>query len=317
MNATRIKLGISRCLIGDRVRYDGMHKHDHFLTDTLGKYVEYVPVCPEVEIGLPVPREAMRLVGPVDAPRLMTQKTGIDYTERMQTWAARRVAELEKEGLCGFIFKAKSPSSGMERVKIYTSKGDPAGSGPGMFARAFLTHFPLLPCEDEARLNDIDIRENFIERIFTLHRYREVITQDLSIRSLTDFHARHKYLLLSHSEKHAREMGSLLAGAKKQPLGQIISRYETLLLEAMSRRSTIAKHINVLQHMMGFFKENLSPDEKQELREIISEYRNENAPLIVPTTLINHYARKYKAVYLLDQTYLHPHPAELKLRNHA
>jgi uncharacterized protein YbgA (DUF1722 family)/uncharacterized protein YbbK (DUF523 family) len=303
--------------MGDCVRYDGMHKHDHFLTDTLGKYVDYIPVCPEVEIGLSIPREAMRLVGSVNAPRLMTQKTGIDYTERMQTWAARRVVELQKEGLCGFVFKAKSPSSGMERVKIYTPKGDPAGSGPGMFARVFMTHFPLLPCEDEARLNDVDIRENFIDRIFTLHRYRETISQDRSVRSLTHFHAQHKYLLMTHSEKHAREMGKLLAKAKTQALAQVITRYEVLLLEAMTLRATVSKHVNVLLHMMGFFKEHLTGDEKQELLGIIGDYRNEHVPLIVPVTLINHFARKYSTAYLLDQVYLHPHPAELKLRNHA
>jgi uncharacterized protein YbgA (DUF1722 family)/uncharacterized protein YbbK (DUF523 family) len=294
-----------------------MHKHDHFLTDTLGKYVDYVPVCPEVEIGLTVPREAMRLVGSPDAPRLMTRNTGVDYTERMQAWAARRVVELEKDGLCGFIFKAKSPSSGMERVKIYTPKGDPAGSGPGMFARAFMAHFPLLPCEDEARLNDVDIRENFIERIFTLHRYRETIAAERSVRSLTEFHARHKYLLMSHCEKHAREMGLLLANARKQALAQVIDRYETLLLEALARRATVPRHINVLQHMLGFFKDSLSADEKQYLLDVISQYRQGYLPLIVPVTLINHLARKYTVIYLLDQTYLHPHPLELKLRNHA
>ncbi len=313
----KIRLGVSRCLMGDRVRYDGMHKHDPFLTDTLGQYVEYVPVCPEVEIGLPIPREAMRLVGPTDAPRLMTQKTGIDYTDRMLTWARQRVRELEKENLCGFIFKAKSPSSGMERVKVYNAKGMVAGRAPGMFARVFMEHFPLLPVEDEARLNDPGLRENFIERIFALHRYREARAADPSVRGLMAFHARHKLLLMAHSERHMRDMGRLLAAASRAQANQTAAAYEKLLLEALQFRSTVSKHINVLQHMLGYFRDLLSPDEKRETLEIVESYRKELVPLIVPITLFNHFVRKHKVEYLEEQVYLNPHPLELKLRNHA
>jgi uncharacterized protein YbbK (DUF523 family) len=169
-----IRLGVSRCLLGDKVRYDGGHKHDPFLTKTLGEYVEYVPVCPEVECGLPIPREAMRLVGDPESPRLLTQKTGIDHTQRMQEWATR-LAELDGEGLCGFIFKSKSPSSGMERVKVYSDSGNLVGQSVGIFARMFMDHFPLLPVEEEGRLHDVDLRENFIDRIFVLRRYRDML----------------------------------------------------------------------------------------------------------------------------------------------
>lgn len=315
----KIRIGISACLLGEKVRYDGQHKQDHFLTDTLGPFVEYVPVCPEVECGLPVPREAMRLVGSVDQPRLMTQRTGKDLTGQMQTWAKTRLKELENESLLGFIFKSKSPSSGMERVKVYNGKGGMAGRGIGIFARAFMEHFPLLPVEDEGRLNDPVLRENFIARIFTLQRYRNAITPRLSISGLTNFHAAHKLLLMSHSPDLARKMGKLLAEAAHsgKPLADTAAEYEIALLNVMKSIATAPKNVNVLQHIAGYFKKILDPEEKKELNELFQDYRNGLAPLIVPLTMINHYVRKYKPAYLQNQAYLNPHPVELHLRNHA
>lgn len=315
--ATKIKLGISSCLLGEKVRYDGGHKWDRFLTDTLGKFVEFVPVCPEVECGLGVPREAMRLEGDRQAPRLVSSRTRVDHTERMEAWARRRVVELEQEGLSGFIFKSGSPSSGLERVKVYDAQGVPAKTGVGLFARAFREHFPLLPVEDEGRLHDPRLRENFIEAIFVLTRWREVRSERPSRGQLVDFHTRHKLLLLSHSPPHYREVGRLVARASELPLPDLYARYQTLLLLALGRKTTVKKNVNVLQHLLGFFKQQLSPDEKQELLELIENYRQEYVPLIVPVTLINHYVRKYDQAYLKSQYYLNPHPLELKLRNHA
>ena len=210
----KIRLGISSCLLGEPVRYDGGHKLDRFLTETLGQYVEYVPICPEVECGLPVPRESMRLEGNPDSPRLIAFRTKQDMTDRMLRWARKRVVELESNGLCGFIFKSDSPSSGMERVRVYNERGMPVKRGVGMFARAFMEHFPLLPVEEEGRLHDPNLRENFIERIFTLKRWRETLAQKESRGSLVDFHTRHKLLILSHSQKHYQVMGKLVARAK-------------------------------------------------------------------------------------------------------
>jgi uncharacterized protein YbgA (DUF1722 family)/uncharacterized protein YbbK (DUF523 family) len=313
----KIKLGISTCLLGERVRYDGGHKLDRFLTDTLGKYVAYVPVCPEMESGLGVPREAMHLVGNPHSPRLVTKRTGKDFTDRVTRWAQRRLAELEKENLCGFIFKSHSPSSGMERVKVYDEKGAAEKKGVGIFARVFMEHFPLLPVEDEGRLHDPDIRENFIERIFTLERWQENLKAGESRRRLVDFHTRHKLLVLSHSEKHARAMGNLLARVDEKPLRRAYREYQALLMEALRLQATPRKHANVLQHMMGYFKKQLSADEKKELQEVIDQYRMGATPLIVPVTLIGHYVRKYDQPYLRDQWYLNPHPLELQLRNHV
>lgn len=317
MNEERIRLGISTCLLGENVRFDGGHKLDHFLTDTLGAYVEYVPVCPEVECGLGVPRESMRLVGDPDAPRLVTTRTNMDLTERMTSWAETRVRQLEKEDLCGFIFKSDSPSSGLERVRVYNEKGMPIKKGVGLFARRFTDHFPLIPVEEEGRLHDPHLRENFIERIFALMRWRQLLKKKWKLADLVAFHTEHKLLVLAHSEKHYRLMGKLVANGKNLPTGELLSNCETLLMEALRLRSTVQKNVNVLQHLMGYFKTQLSAAEKQELLEVIQQYRSGYLPLIVPVTLINHYVRKYEQPYLSQQVYLNPHPVALKLRNHA
>lgn len=313
----RIKLGISTCLLGENVRYDGGHKLDRFLTDTLGQYVEYVPVCPEVESGLPIPRESMHLEGDPQSPRLVTIRTHKDQTERVVKWAKKRVKELENKDICGFIFKRNSPSSGMERVRVYNEKGMPVKKGRGIFARIFMEYLPLIPVEDEGRLHDPKLRENFIERIFTLKRWRETLAEKWSVGKLVEFHTQHKLLILSHSQKHYRIMGKQVAGGKEWPINELYSQYEALLTDGLKLKTTSKKNVNVLQHAMGYFKKQLSADEKQELLEIIHQYGEGYVPLIVPITLINHYVRKYKEPYLSKQTYLRPHPVALKLRNHV
>ncbi len=314
---TPLRLGISTCLLGENVRFDGGHKHDRFLTGTLGRYVEYVPVCPESECGLGIPREAMRLVGDPANPRLVTVRSGIDHTDRMVAWAKDRIEELADEGLCGFIFKSKSPSSGMERVKVYGDGGMPAKTGVGIFARIFMERFPRIPVEEEGRLHDPKLRENFIERIFTLMRWRATLAQGSRLNHLIDFHTRHKLLILSHSPADYREMGKLVAGGKAMPADELFDRYEALLTHALGLKTTVKKQINVISHVMGYFKKQLSADEKRELLEVIERYRAEHVPLIVPLTLINHYVRKYDQPYLRDQYYLNPHPTSLQLRNHV
>ena len=310
-------MGISTCLLGEPVRYDGGHKRDRFLTDTFGRFVEWVPVCPEVECGLSVPRPAMRLVGEPGSPRLVVIKTGEDITARMQRWARKRLDELEGENLCGFVFKSKSPSSGMERVRVYGENGMPRGTGSGIFAAAFMDRFPLLPVEEEGRLHDIGIRENFIERIFCLIAYRQCLEPRASVGRLVDFHATHKIQLMAHSPRHLREMGRLVAAGKQLKPRELVSGYEELLLQALKLRATTKKNANALQHMLGYFKKQLGADEKKEMLEIIDRYREGYTPLVVPVTMIEHYVRKYGQYYLARQSYLNPHPFELKLRNHA
>jgi len=281
--------------------------------------VAFVPVCPEVECGLSVPREAMRLVGDPAAPRLLTVKNKLDLTERMDRWAEAKVAELAGADLCGFVFKYGSPSSGMSRVKVYPENGGaPALKGRGLFAARLMDALPLLPVEDEGRLNDPVLRENFIERVFVMHRWRRLVgDKGFSLGALVDFHTRHKLLVMAHSVVHYRSLGRLVAHGADLPPAELQSAYLSGLMEALRLPATIKKNVNVLEHVMGYFKRSLSPDEKQELLEILAAYAQELLPLIVPVTLLNHYVRKFGESYLAGQWYLRPHPAELKLRNHV
>ena len=313
----KIKIGVSSCLLGKEVRYNGGHSHDRYVTETLGQHFTFVDVCPEVEAGFGIPRETLRLVGDPDAPRLMTTKTKKDFTDQMQNWAKQRIMELEKEDLCGFIFKKGSPSSGMERVRVYSDSGMPSNRGSGMFARAFMDHFPLVPTEEDGRLNDSTLRENFIERIFALRRWRVMAAERKSVGTLVAFHAAHKLQIMSHSVKHYREMGSLVAHGKELDIQVLYDQYKALFMQALSMKATVKKNVNVLQHMAGYFKKQLSKDEKQELQDVVDLYHKYFTPLIVPVTLFNHYIRKYDQEYLKNQYYLNPHPIELKLRNRA
>jgi uncharacterized protein YbgA (DUF1722 family)/uncharacterized protein YbbK (DUF523 family) len=315
--AAKLRLGISACLLGQRVRYDGGHKRDAFLTQVLGPFVEWVPVCPELEVGMGVPRESVRLVGGADHPSMIAERSGKDWTAPMQRFGARRVAELKRLGLSGYVFKKDSPSCGMERVRIYAQKGGFARSGRGLFAGAVMGGLPLMPVEEEGRLNDSVLRENFIERVFAYRRWQETAADAKSLRALVGFHTAHKFQLLAHSEAHYRHLGRLVASAKQMPIARAYEGYGTGLMEALRVPASVKKHANVLDHMTGYFSQELSPDERQELIGVIRDFRRQIIPLIVPVTLIRHYVKKYAVAYLLAQVYLDPSPKELMLRNHV
>ena len=311
-----ITIGVSSCLLGEHVRYDGGHKHDRYITDTLGRWFRFLPVCPEVGCGLSIPREAMRLEGDPANPRLMTGRSRIDLTERMLAFCTAKVKDLEGEDLCGFIFKKDSPSSGLFRVKVYNN-GAAAKSGSGLFAAAVARHFPLLPLEEEGRLNDPCLRENFIERVFSCRRWKDFLADGPTLGRLVEFHTAHKLLLMAHSPEVYRTMGDLVAHGKDLPLPELFRRYEELFMKGLALLATTRKNTNVLQHMTGYFRRQLSSGEKAELLEVIGQYHDHLAPLIVPLTLLRHYVRKYDQQYLKGQVYLSPHPAELMLRNHV
>lgn len=313
----RIKIGISSCLLGKNVRYDGGHKLDHYLAETLGSYVDWVPVCPEVEYGLPVPREAMRLVGDPASPRLVTRSSRIDHTSGMQAWAKKKLRALEKSDLCGFIFKSRSPSSGYKGVKVYSESGMPARKGTGIFAAAFIADFPLIPVEDDGRLHDPQLRENFIERVFVFHRWKKFLISGASAKELIEFHMRHKLLLMSHSQKHYSLLGKLVARAGNVKKEEMLSLYIRQLMEGLKLIATVKKNSNVLSHIAGYFKKRLAAEEKAELVQLIENYHKGLVPLVVPITLIQHYVRKFDESYLKKQYYLSPHPVELMLRNHV
>jgi uncharacterized protein YbgA (DUF1722 family)/uncharacterized protein YbbK (DUF523 family) len=313
---TPVRLGISSCLLGQEVRFDGGHKRDAFLVEVFGRYVEWVPVCPEVEMGLGVPRETMRLESHGGEVRLITPKTGADHTERLRTFADNRLAALANERLCGYIFKKDSPSCGMERVRVYPNHTSPNRSGRGLFAAALMQRFPYLPVEEEGRLNDPRLRENFVSRVFAYQRWRQMAEKPITRAALMGFHARHKFLLVAHSQIGTQRLGRLLAHPEQFPdENALATAYLEGFAEVMRKTPTRRSHTNVLQHLAGYVSKPLDPDEREELTEMIDQYRRGLLPLIVPVTLIRHYVRKFKVPYLLDQVYLTPHPHELMLLN--
>jgi uncharacterized protein YbgA (DUF1722 family)/uncharacterized protein YbbK (DUF523 family) len=312
-----IRIGISACLLGEEVRFDGGHKRDSFLTDTFGKFVEWVPVCPEVEAGFGTPREAMRLVRHESEVRLLTIKTARDLTATLDDYSERRVAELNAEDLSGYVLKKDSPSCGLERVKVYDTHGVPTRTGRGRFALKLLERFPELPVEEEGRLSDPALRENFVDRVFGYWRLRGLFVGRWTVGALVRFHTAHKLILMSHSPKAYEELGRLVSRAKAMARAEVERRYTQAFMAALSRAATRGRHANVLQHMAGYFKRDLDPSAKAELAEAIEEYRAGLVPLIVPITLVRHHVRSRGVSYLADQLYLDPHPRELMLRNHV
>ncbi len=312
-----IRIGISSCLLGEGVRFDGGHKRDTFLTETFGRFVEWVPVCPEVECGLGTPRESMRLVSAGDGVRLMTGKTAVDLTDRMSQYSQRRVEELASEDLCGYVLKKDSPSCGMERVKIYGTHKLPVKSGRGIFAARLVERFPSLPVEEEGRLTDPRLRDNFVERVFAYWRLRGLFRGKWGVGALVNFHTSHKLILMAHSPDAYQRLGRLVARARTVPAKELERRYTEVLMAALTTMATPRRHANVLQHMVGYFKDRLDRTSKAELLAAIEDYRGGLVPLIVPITLLRHHVRVHDVSYLAGQLYLDPHPKELMLRNHV
>ncbi|MBK7877408.1 MAG: DUF523 and DUF1722 domain-containing protein [Planctomycetes bacterium] len=330
-DALEVKLGISACLLGEKVRFDGGHKRDRFLTDTLARFVTFVPVCPEVEAGLPIPRDSLRLVRESAAPRrpgvedddadvrvrLIMPATGEDHTERLANWARKRCDELAALGLSGYVLKKDSPSCGMDRVKVYDANGSHAREGRGLFAAALLPAQPLLPVEEEGRLSDPLLRENFFDRVFGFTRLRAFFASDWRVGDLVRFHSREKLFLLAHHTEGYKALGRVVAEAKKKPRAELEREYGELYMRTLRHKASPGRHANVLEHMLGYFKEHLTPAEKQEMVELVADYRAGLVPLVVPTTLLAHFVRKHGSEYLAAQHYLHPHPKELLIRNHV
>jgi uncharacterized protein YbgA (DUF1722 family)/uncharacterized protein YbbK (DUF523 family) len=318
----RLRLGISACLLGERVRFDGGHKRDSFLTDILGPHVEWVPVCPEVEMGLGTPRETLRLVRVDGKPganglRMVTTRSNVDHTDGMNTWAAGRLDELADEDLCGYVLKKDSPSCGMERVKTFGAGDMPVRDGRGLFAAALIARFPSLPVEEEGRLSDPRLRENFVERVFAYRRLKDLFEKRWSLGDLVRFHTAHKMALLAHSTARYNELGRLVAGGSARARRDLREAYERLFMSTLQIVATPRRHTNVLMHMLGHLKTKIDSDAKAELLQAIEDHRNGLLPLIVPITLLRHHVRVHRVEYLLGQTYLDPHPRELMVRNHV
>ncbi|MBN1211848.1 MAG: DUF523 and DUF1722 domain-containing protein [candidate division Zixibacteria bacterium] len=314
---TRIKVGISTCLLGQKVRFDGGHKHDRYITDILGEYFEFIPVCPEVAVGMGTPREAVRLQGDVEVPRMVGVRSGKDWTDPMNDYSRKRVKLFRIQPVSGYILKKDSPSCGMERVRVYSTTGMPARNGRGLYAMELIKQYPLLPIEEEGRLNDVKLRENFIVRVFAYDRLQNLFNDSYKRGDLVKFHTVHKYLLLAHSPECYKQLGKLVADIKKHAPAEMRDRYSELFITALTYKTTTRKNVNVLQHILGFLKKHLTDFEKRDILRVIEDYHKEMVPLIVPLTLLRHYLEKYEVAYIRDQVYLNPHPKELMLRNHV
>lgn len=315
-----VRIGISSCLLGEEVRFDGGHKRDAFLVQTLGPLVEWVMVCPEVEVGLGTPREAIRLVQDPQEPdgvRLVARKTGVDLTTRMRRYARERVRALATENLSGYILKKDSPSCGMERVKIWSEAGMAERNGRGLFAAELMRQCPNMPVEEEGRLQDPRLRENFVDRVFMYRRLRSLFSGRWTVGDLVTFHTAHKLVLMAHSLSGYRDLGRLVAEAKSVPRTELVRRYEDELMAAMAKPATRARHTNALQHAVGHFKGRLEAAARQELATVIDDYRLGLIPIVVPLTLIRHHARLLSVSYLLSQQYFNPELKALMLRNHV
>jgi uncharacterized protein YbgA (DUF1722 family)/uncharacterized protein YbbK (DUF523 family) len=312
-----ILVGVSACLLGQSVRHDGGHKRDAFLTETLAPDVRFVPVCPEVEIGLGVPREAIHLRRKAGNTRLVGVTSGRDHTEAMIAFARRKVAKLAGFDLCGYILKKGSPSCGMERVAIHVGDVRKERDGRGVFAATLLERLPLLPVEEEGRLQDAKLRENFIERLFAYRRIKRLFARRWSAADLVGFHSREKMLLLAHDRPAYAALGRLVARAGSIPRAEMAHAYAEGFMSALKRLATRSRHANVLLHMAGFLRKAVDGASRRELTSLVEDYRLGTVPLIVPLTLIRHHVRVHAIEYLAHQSYLEPHPRELALRNHV
>jgi uncharacterized protein YbgA (DUF1722 family)/uncharacterized protein YbbK (DUF523 family) len=312
-----IRLGVSSCLLGEEVRFDGGHKRDRFVTDLLGSFVEWVPVCPELEAEMGVPRPAMRLVREDEGLRLVEIRSGRDHTRRMERFATRRVRALRDLDLCGYVLKKDSPSCGMTCVKVYGDKGMPKRDGRGLYASTLIEAFPNMPVEDEGRLNDSGLRENFVERVFAYRRLRQLFRGRWTNGQVVAFHTAHKLQLMAHSPDAFRALGRWVASVKRTPRAAFRERYQRGFMEAFAKLASRGRNANVLQHAAGYLKKRLDPISRAELADLIHDYRRGLVPLVVPITLLRHHARCHEIDYLNGQTYLEPHPKELMLRNHV
>ena len=315
LSMSRPKIAISACLMGAEVRFNGGHKESRLCSRTLAEHFEFVPLCPEVAIGMGIPREPIRLVGDPQSPQAVgTVNPSINVTAPLAEYGEKMAGELND--ICGYIFMQQSPSCGLERVKVYHDNGAPVnGGGRGIYAQAFCARHPDLPVEEAGRLNDPVLRENFITRVLAYSDWQQVLAQGLSRRVLTEFHSRYKYQLMAHNPLQYKALGKLLGNMAQSDPAELGPRYFSELMAALKKCATRGTHSNVLQHITGYLKQAISAEDKQEMVHVIGQYRLGIVPLVVPLTLLKHHFRQHPDPYIAQQVYLQPHPENLSLRN--
>jgi uncharacterized protein YbgA (DUF1722 family)/uncharacterized protein YbbK (DUF523 family) len=311
----RPRLGISACLLGDPVRYNGGHKESRLCSHSLANHVDFVPLCPEVAIGLGIPREPIRLVGEPAAPRAMGgPQRKQDHTEALAEFGEIMAGQLAD--ISGYIFMQKSPSCGLERVRVHQADGHAINGGSrGIFASAFCARHPDLPVEEDGRLHDPVLRENFLTRVYAHAQWQALCREGLTYKAIIAFHSRYKYQLMAHDPLQYKALGRLLGSLGEYPAQEIGPRYFSALMAALKKCATRGTHSNVLQHLSGYLKAHLSRAEKAELQRLIEQYRTGVIPLVVPITLLKHHFNGHPDRYIARQAYLQPHPEELSLRN--
>lgn len=310
----KISIGISACLLGQKVRFDGSHKRDRYINDLLGEHFNFVSFCPEVAIGMGIPREPIRLVDNNGEVRAVgTRDPDRDFTDKLENYGKSISSSIDH--LCGFVLKKDSPSCGMERVKVYSKNGMPEKKGTGLFAQQLMQQNPLLPVEEEGRLNDPLLRENFINRVYVYARWKALQSEGLSKSGLIDFHTRHKYLLLVHNPEKYRELGRKLSCLNRVNLEELAEEYIHEIMNILSQRAGRKRHVNVLQHLMGFLRSKLDVEDRAEMQDTIEAYGNGQYPLVVPIKMLQHHFRRNPHPFVERQVYLNPHPRELMLRN--
>ena len=314
MEADSILIGVSACVVGEKVRFDGGHKSNHFVSQDLGQYVRYVPVCPEVGMGMTIPRPAIRLIHSGDSIALVeTKDASKDHTAALLAFSRDKVAQLAKQPLCGYVVCAKSPTCGMEKVKVYR-ENNAEKEGVGLYTQVLKDQMPWLPIEEDGRLNDPVLRENFVTRVFCLHDFHRSMGATPTAGKIVDFHSRYKLTLMAHHPDSYRSLGKLVANIKQYDTQEFVELYRLGLMQALTNKATRKNNTNVLMHIQGYFKRALDKQQKAQFTQVIHDYREGVLPLLAPITLIKHYLSLYPDAYLSQQRYLTPYPQELKLR---
>lgn len=311
-----IRLGVSACLLGGAVRFDGGHSRNRLLMGAVAQFAEFIPVCPEMEIGLGAPRPAIRLQRNGDLVQLVRPSDGQDLTSKMRAWAEERVAQIARMNLSGYVLKKDSPSCGMERVRVYDQNGSPGRDGRGIFAEILMERLPLLPVEEDGRLQDPKLRENFFERAFAHDRVRKLFIEGWTAGDVVRFHSSEKLLLLSHDPKSYSELGRLVAAVKTHDREEFAARYQRIFMTALAKKASAGRQVNVLEHIAGYFSEKVEASERAEIVALTEDFRKGLVPLAVPLALIRHQVQRFKLDYIAGQSYLSPHPKELSLRSH-